>query len=56
MSSSLSKFWGGPKSLSDAIDQLLTYSSWRDTKTAILLFNKRLNLSTVLAKVSEVVL
>lgn len=26
------KFWGGPKVLSDAIDQLLSYSSWRDTR------------------------
>ena len=35
------KFWRGSKSLSEAIDQLLGYTSWRDTKTAIVLFNKR---------------
>jgi hypothetical protein len=46
------KFWKGPKSLTDAIDQLLGYASWRDTKTAILLFNRAKNLSGgVLAKI-----
>jgi hypothetical protein len=49
------KFWRGPKSLSEAIDQLLGYTSWRDTKTAILLFNTTRHLSAVLAKVPEVV-
>jgi hypothetical protein len=49
------KFWRGSTSLSEAIDQLLSYTSWGDTKTAILLFNKTRNLSAVLAKVPEVV-
>lgn len=31
------KFWGGPKKLSETIDQLLGYSSWRDTKTAVII-------------------
>ena len=42
------KFWNGPKSLEDTIDQLLGYTSWRDTKTAIVLFNRRKNFSLVL--------
>lgn len=49
------KFWDGPKSLNDAIDQLLGYASWRDTKTAILVFNRGRNLTTVLQKIPEVV-
>lgn len=48
------KFWRGPKALTEAVDQLLGYASWRDTKTAILLFNRTKNLSAVLAKVPEV--
>lgn len=45
------KFWDGPKSLADAIDQLLGYASWRDTKTALLVFNRHKNLSSILGKV-----
>ena len=44
------KFWTGEKGLSDAVDQLLGYASWRDTKTAILLFNRNKNLTAVLTK------
>lgn len=42
------KFWKGSKVFSDTIDQLLGYSSWRDTKTAILVFNRNRNTSKVL--------
>lgn len=42
------KIWGGPKKLIGTIDQILAYSSWRDTKIAILLFNKNKNFSVVL--------
>lgn len=42
------KYWGGPKKLSETVDQLLSYSSWRDTKAAILIFNRRKNFSKVL--------
>lgn len=48
------KFWGGAKTLTDTIDQLLGYLTWRVTKTAILIFNRAKNLSAVLAKVPEV--
>jgi len=48
------KFWRGPKTLMDAVDQLLGYATWRDTKTAILLFNRTKKLSDVLAKVPEI--
>jgi hypothetical protein len=49
------KFWDGPASLSGAIDQLLSYSSWRDTKTAILLFSRGRNFSDILAKIPSTV-
>ena len=48
------KIWRGEKDLYSAIDQLLGYLSWRDTKTAILLFNRNKNLSKVLKKIPAV--
>ncbi|PMQ06539.1 hypothetical protein DyAD56_03520 [Dyella sp. AD56] len=47
------KFWKGPKKFSETIDQLLGYTSWRDTKTAILVFNRGTEPSTVLKGVAE---
>jgi hypothetical protein len=49
------KFWHGPKKLAETIDQLLGYTSWRDTKTAIVIFNRNKEFSTVLAKIPEVI-
>jgi len=49
------KFWRGPKSLNDAIDQLLGYLSWRDSKCALLVFNQTKDSSTVRQKMHEVV-
>lgn len=34
------KFWKGEKAFLETISQLLGYASWRDTKTAILIFNR----------------
>ncbi len=48
-------FWKGQKSLSEKIDQLLGYVSWRDTKTAILIFNKNKEFSNVLEQIPEIV-
>jgi len=48
------KFWRGEKKLMDAVNQLLRYCSWRDTKTAILLFNKNKEFTSVLEKISTV--
>ena len=45
------KFWKGPKGYSETIDQLLGYQSWRDTKTAILIFNRNRDTSKVLEEV-----
>ena len=46
------KFWSGPKMLTETIDQLLRYATWRDTKTAIFIFNRGRELSKVLAQIS----
>jgi hypothetical protein len=32
------KFWQGAKGVTDAIDQLFGYASWRDTKLALIMF------------------
>lgn len=48
------KFWRGEKSLLATIDQALSYLSWRDTKVAILIFNKNRDFSSVLAKLKDV--
>lgn len=48
------KFWKGPKNFAAAVEQLLGYTSWRDTKTAILVFNRGTETSIVLAGVDSV--
>lgn len=49
------KYWGGPKKLAETIDQLLGYSSWRDTKVAVIIFNRNRNLSKVLDSIPQTV-
>jgi hypothetical protein len=49
------KFWTGKEGLVETINQLLGYISWRDTKTAIILFNKNKNTSHVLSQIPETV-
>lgn len=48
------KFWKGPQSLTDAIAQLLSYTTWRETKAAILLFSRKRDFSAVLAQIPAV--
>jgi hypothetical protein len=48
------KFWRGPKAFTDAIDQLLSYLSWRDSKCALIIFNKTRNSSSVRQKIHEI--
>lgn len=47
------KFWRGPKSFDDAIDQILGYLTWRDTKCALLIFNRTKDTSAVREKMHE---
>lgn len=49
------KYWGGPKILRETLDQLLSYSSWRDTKTAVIIFNRNKNFSAVLQAIMPTV-
>ena len=42
------KYWDGPQKLTEAIDQLLSYSSWRDTKVAVIVFNRNKGFTNVL--------
>lgn len=42
------KFWRGPKKLTETISQLLGYSSWHDTKVAVIVFNRSKNFTNVL--------
>lgn len=45
------KIWRGASSFTEAIDQLLSYTTWRDTKTALLVFNRNKDFTAVLEKV-----
>jgi hypothetical protein len=45
------KFWGGPAKLTETINQLLGYLTWRDSKAAILIFNRNKDFSKVLAAI-----
>lgn len=43
------KFWGGEKKYFETIDQLLGYLTWRDSKTAVILFDRNKDISASLA-------
>ncbi len=47
------KFWTGEKGYFEAIDQLLSYLTWRDSKAALLVFVKNKQLDPVLKLVAE---
>ena len=49
------KFWAGPKSLLAAIDQILRYLTWRDTKAALLLFCKNIDFTNTLSSIATAV-
>ena len=49
------KFWSGPKGVVEALDQLLSYATWRDGKLCLIIFNRRKNLSAVVAQIPGVV-
>jgi hypothetical protein len=48
------KFWKSPKTFTETIDQLLGYLSWRDTKAAILVFNRNKNFSDVVNAIPDI--
>lgn len=47
------KIWRGQKSLTDAIDQLLGYLVWRDTKAALVLFIETRNATQTIQRAVE---
>jgi hypothetical protein len=49
------KFWKGEKVFLATLDQLLSYLSWRDTKTAVIVFNRNADFTAVLSKIAEAV-
>jgi hypothetical protein len=49
------KIWKGEAELLKAVDQVLAYLHWRDTKAALLVFNRNKAFSDVLAKVPTAV-
>ena len=49
------KFWAGRKSLLAAIDQILGYLTWRDTKASVLLFCKSVDFTNTLSSIAAAV-
>ena len=47
------KFWSGSKMLTNTIDQILGYTSWRDTKVAVIVFNRNKDFSRVLTAIAD---
>lgn len=47
------KYWAGPQKLTEAINQLLGYSSWRDTKVAVIVFNRNKGFTRVLETIKS---
>lgn len=50
------KFWKGPKSLTNTLDQLLAYATWRDSKLAIVLLNRGKNFTSVVQQIPAILL
>lgn len=48
------KIWRGEKQLSEAIDQLLSYVTWRDTQTALIVFVKNSEIIEIVEKAKNV--
>jgi hypothetical protein len=49
------KFWRGPRSCTEAIEQLLSYTVWRDSKAALLLFIREKDITRIVDKAIEVI-
>jgi hypothetical protein len=44
------KFWGGYEAMKKTADQLLSYTTWRDTRTALIIFNRNVDFSNVISE------
>ncbi len=47
------KFWRGPKKLTETINQLLGYTSWHDTKVAVIIFSRNKVFTRVLDSIKS---
>ena len=47
------KYWEGEKALFAAIDQILDYLTWRDTKASLVIFSRNVNFTRVLSNIME---
>jgi hypothetical protein len=48
------KFWHGQKVFTDAVNQLLSYLTWRDSKCALIIFNRTKDSGAVRQKMHEI--
>ncbi len=44
------KFWGGYEGLKKTADQLLGYTTWRDTRTALIIFNRNQDFTSAISE------
>jgi hypothetical protein len=44
------KFWGGYEAMKMTADQLLGYTTWRDTRTTLIIFNRNLGFTNVISE------
>jgi hypothetical protein len=44
------KFWEGYEGLKKTVDQLLGYTTWRDTRTALIIFSRRQDFTNVISE------
>jgi hypothetical protein len=44
------KFWGGYEGLKKTADQLLGYTTWRDTRTALIIFSRKQDFTNVITE------
>lgn len=49
------KFWKGPKSAQDALDQLLSYATWRESKLALFIFARGGSFTEVLRRLDDAI-
>jgi hypothetical protein len=49
------KFWDGPKVFNTALNQLLGYTTWRDGKLALLIFNRNKDFTKVIEQIKPLV-
>jgi hypothetical protein len=45
------KFWRGQQNLTEALDQLLSYLTWRKTKTALIILNRNKDFGRTLSQI-----